>query len=359
MFRKGRREVDNPVRTEPEPVRAEPTSIAGSYLLAFLVGNSADREGSKLRYAEFGGFPTDQEVVAEYVFSRLLRELVDVPADDRLITALATPIVASIRGDNGVEQQDVEGLIRVGLGQGEGPVRVEPLDRFRIYRGVAKASLGRLGLPPLQIARLVVEGEQSAAERGIWLAPIEADDASASTPSALFTAPEDPDAARSVNRVDLGSLVLGLPSNGELRITRRADGVIEKVDVVIGAVSLEFMVFSAPDGPLWPEIREELRAGLVAANGTARERSGPWGTELWAQLGESGPSGELEVRHLRFAARQGPGWMLRGLFHWTGRPAERDVAQLETVFQQAVVVAGPDSPPAREKLPLRGPISES
>ena len=162
-----------------------------------------------------------------------------------------------------------------------------------------------------------------------------------------------------MRRFDLGSLVLELPSNSELRLTRRTDGVIEKADVVIGAVSLEFMVFSAPADPLWPEIRDELKSGLVAANGTVRERPGPWGAEVWAQLGESGPSGELQVRHLRFAVQEGPGWILRGLFEWDGsRSAERDIAQLETVFRRAIVVTGFDSPPAREKLPLRNPIQE-
>jgi hypothetical protein len=45
--------------------------------------------------------------------------------------------------------------------------------------------------------------------------------------------------------------------------------------VVIGAVSPEFMVFSAPADPLRPEIRDELKSGLVATSGTVRERSGP------------------------------------------------------------------------------------
>jgi Protein of unknown function (DUF3710) len=116
-----------------------------------------------------------------------------------------------------------------------------------------------------------------------------------------------------VRRFDLGSLALELPSNSELWLTERKDGVIEKADVVIGAVSLEFMVFSAPADPLWTEIRDELKPGLVAASGTVRERSGPWGAEVWAQLGESGPSGELQVRHLRFAVQESPGWMLRGV----------------------------------------------
>jgi hypothetical protein len=50
--------------------------------------------------------------------------------------------------------------------------------------------------------------------------------------------------------------------------------------------------------------------------------------------------------------------MLRGVFQGYGRSAERDFAQLETVFRWAVVVTGSDSPPAREKLPLRSPVKE-
>jgi hypothetical protein len=55
-------------------------------------------------------------VVAEYVFSRLLQDMVGESADDNLIKALAARTAAFMPADHGLKQRDIEDLIRVGLG---------------------------------------------------------------------------------------------------------------------------------------------------------------------------------------------------------------------------------------------------
>lgn len=192
--------------------------------------------------------------------------------------------------------------------------------------------------------------------------PEQAGDAAGSAPSAQaeparsqpmlppgFDGPYDAaDAPDSVQRLDLGSLLIPAVDGVEIRVQAGEGGAIAQMELVDGVNTLQLGAFAAPrtEG-IWDEVRQEIRKGLFDDGVGAEEVAGTWGTELRARLRT--PEG---ISDLRFIGVDGPRWMLRGVLRG---PAAIDPAQavrLMACLSGLAVRRGEDARPVREALPL-------
>lgn len=152
-------------------------------------------------------------------------------------------------------------------------------------------------------------------------------------------------------RVDLGGMRVPIPDGAELRVEAQ-DEVIVAAALIDGPSQILLHVFAAPKSRgIWDEVRGEIAASLKAAQGSAEDVEGPFGTELKARIpGEGGIS-----QPARFIGADGPRWFLRGLM--TG-PASTDPTQakrLEDVFRAVVVNRGAEAMAPRDAIPLHLP----
>jgi hypothetical protein len=139
---------------------------------------------------------------------------------------------------------------------------------------------------------------------------------------------------------DFGTLLVPCPTAPEF-VEFRVDGdePDRYVTVVVdfGEAGLRLDAYSAPFGPLWPEVRAEL-----AAKG-GEEVAGPCGTEVqFPSLGADHDS----VTLARMLGHDGPGWLLRGAILTHSTPSPDVIHALEDVFRETVV-----APPGIALLP--------
>ena len=158
-------------------------------------------------------------------------------------------------------------------------------------------------------------------------------------------------------RIDLGSLWLGLVGGAQLRIEVDAQtSDVQAVTTDLDGSAMQVQVFAAPrTSGIWAVIREEIADSVVARGGAAQGQAGPLGTELVTRLPSRGPDGRVVFQEMRFIGVDGPRWFLRGVL--TGRAAT-DAAAAEPFYdmiRRSVVVRGDDARPPREMLPLRLP----
>lgn len=168
-------------------------------------------------------------------------------------------------------------------------------------------------------------------------------------PYDLEDAPDD-----NRTRIDIGSLRILPPPNGELRLEMNEQRQVIAVTYLVDGSMLQVHVFAAPrtEG-LWDEVREELLAGVRTAGGSGEEATGSFGTELHARVPEK--QGSSTLVPARFVGVDGPRWFLRGMF--TGKAMTDDGVrdELEGLFRGIVVARGSDARAPRDPLPLHLP----
>ncbi|MBA3783074.1 MAG: DUF3710 domain-containing protein, partial [Nocardioides sp.] len=127
--------------------------------------------------------------------------------------------------------------------------------------------------------------------------------------------------ADSVDRVDLGSLLIAPTEGRELRL--QVDDETGKVAAVMLASeegAMELQAFSAPrGGDLWTEVRPQIAADITQRGGQVSEREGRFGTELVCQMPVKRADGTDAVQPSRIIGVNGSRWMLRASL--LGRPA--------------------------------------
>lgn len=164
-------------------------------------------------------------------------------------------------------------------------------------------------------------------------------------------APED-----EVNRVDLGGLLVPVPSDTEVRVDVNNEGEVVAATLVRGDSAMQVNVFAAPRSyGIWSEVRDEIGAALRQGGGRAADAEGRYGTELHAAVPTQIPGKGQGLAPARFIGVDGPRWFLRALL--TG-PAATDAAAadlLEGALRDMVVVRGNDAMAVRDPLPLRLP----
>jgi len=158
-------------------------------------------------------------------------------------------------------------------------------------------------------------------------------------------------------RLDLGALWLtGLPGMElRLEVEEESQNVVG-VTAVMGESAVQLQAFAAPRSEgIWDDIRTEIAASITSQGGTADRMSGPWGTELRAQLPGRDADGHTVFSPVRFVGVDGPRWFLRGVLSGPAAVDEDASAALLDVFRGTVVVRGDEAMAPRELLPLTLP----
>ena len=174
-------------------------------------------------------------------------------------------------------------------------------------------------------------------------------------PQGPWDAADAPDSAVG-QRIDLGSLLVPVPPDTEVRVDVGPEGEVLAATLVRGEASMQLSAFAAPrsDG-IWGEVAEEIGESLMAGGGKAEQVQGPHGLELHAHVPtEVQGQGVVQVP-ARFIGVDGPRWFLRALLTGSAAVEEAAAEPLLAALRDVVVVRGGDPMAVRDTLPLRLP----
>ncbi|MBV7295328.1 DUF3710 domain-containing protein [Corynebacterium sp. TAE3-ERU12] len=191
-------------------------------------------------------------------------------------------------------------------------------------------------------------------------APADAPDAGAAAPQAESGAlgaegPFDIDIDKPENHdfsdfakasVNLGSLLLPIPKNGDIQVEMGPNGPT-MLHLVTQYGRLTPVAFAAPtSGGLWADSAEDIEKGLSGDGLTVTREQGPWGDEV---------VGKRDGVCMRIIGVEGPRWMLRVT---CGGPEEgnEDLAAIARETLARIFVNRGDNPiPAGQPLPVTLP----
>lgn len=158
-------------------------------------------------------------------------------------------------------------------------------------------------------------------------------------------------------RADLGGLLV--PQDERVKIQVQADpssGAVSQLSLITDGSAVQIQPYAAPrTGGMWNDIRAQITSSINSAGGLVEEKSGPYGTEVRAQVATA----DGKAQPARFCGIDGPRWFVRLVF--LGRAA-RDLAAaeaLDSVVRGMVVVRGGDAMPMGNAIALRVPTNES
>jgi hypothetical protein len=152
-----------------------------------------------------------------------------------------------------------------------------------------------------------------------------------------FDDPADAELAR----LDLGSVLIPMPSGGQLQVELTETGVPSAVWVVTANGRFTVAAYAAPKtGGLWREVAGELADSLRKDSATVSIKDGPWGREV---IGTA--SGVV-----RFIGVDGYRWMIRCVVNGPHETIDALVDEARTALADTVVRRG-DTP-----LPVRTPL---
>ena len=159
------------------------------------------------------------------------------------------------------------------------------------------------------------------------------------------------------DRLDLGSLLINPGPGREVRVqVEESSQSVQSVLITGREGAVELRAFAAPrHGDLWAEVLPQLRSEMAQRGGTASERDGPWGRELYCEVPVQLPDGRAATRPSRMVGVNGPRWLLRATL--LGRPAvgSDDAGDWDDVLDGVVVRRGAQAMPAGDPLPLTLP----
>ena len=192
------------------------------------------------------------------------------------------------------------------------------------------------------------------------LAELEEEPDEPASPAALVRpdGPWDEDDAPddTVNRVDLGGLLVPVPPDTEVRVDVNPEGEVVAATLVRGDSAMQVNVFAAPRTyGIWAEVREEIGTALRDGGGQARDVPGPPGVELHAAVPTQAPGQPVGFAPARFIGVDGPRWFLRALLTGPAASDPAQAAELVSALNKIVVVRGNEAMAVRDPLPLRLP----
>ncbi|RYE79550.1 MAG: DUF3710 domain-containing protein [Myxococcales bacterium] len=156
------------------------------------------------------------------------------------------------------------------------------------------------------------------------------------------------------NLIDLGSLLIAPMENTDLRVqVDDTSGEILSVMLLGENAALEVRAFAAPRQPgLWEDTRRQIAAEIARAGGTADEREGTFGPELFVQQPITTEDGQQGVQPSRVLGHEGPRWFLRSTLFGVPAVDPAEAGRWEDAVRAIVVRRGNDAMPPGEALPL-------
>ncbi|REK79288.1 DUF3710 domain-containing protein [Rhodococcus erythropolis] len=158
---------------------------------------------------------------------------------------------------------------------------------------------------------------------------------------------DDPTAGRDGQRLDLGSVLVPMPTGGQLQVEMAPNGSPQAVHLVTEHGRITVAAYAAPKSPgQWREVVAELAQSLRDDNSAVSVENGPWGRELAAVTANM---------DLRFIGVDGPRWMVRCVVAGpSGSTAAYAplVAIARDILRDTVVNRGSEPHPVRTPLPV-------
>jgi hypothetical protein len=156
---------------------------------------------------------------------------------------------------------------------------------------------------------------------------------------------DDP-AVAELARLDLGSVLIPMPENGQLQVELTETGVPSAVWVVTPNGRFTIAAYAAPkSGSLWREVAGELADSLRKDSAQVSIKDGPWGREV---VGTA--SGVV-----RFIGVDGYRWMIRCVINGPQETIETLEDEARAALTDTVVRRGETPLPVRTPLPVQLP----
>src|SRR5579875_2076741 len=152
---------------------------------------------------------------------------------------------------------------------------------------------------------------------------------------------DDP-ADAEVARLDLGSVLIPMPTAGQLQVELTETGVPSAIWVITANGRFTIAAYAAPKtGGLWREVAGELAESLRADSAEVSIQDGPWGREV---VGTG-------AGVVRFIGVDGYRWMIRCVVNAAPEAIDALTAEAREALADTVVRRG-DTP-----LPVRTPLT--
>ncbi|BBY97003.1 DUF3710 domain-containing protein [Mycolicibacterium fallax] len=175
----------------------------------------------------------------------------------------------------------------------------------------------------------------------------ELDEVSAADEDGPFDVEDFDDAETAAQgRLDLGSVLIPMPENGQVQVELNPSGVPSAIWVVTPNGRFTVAAYAAPKSPgLWREVAAELADSLRADGAQVSIQSGPWGREV---LGTA-------AGVVRFIGVDGYRWMIRCVVNGAPETVEALAAEARRALVDTVVRRGDQPMPVRTPLPVELP----
>ena len=156
---------------------------------------------------------------------------------------------------------------------------------------------------------------------------------------------DDPEEALEA-RLDLGSVLIPMPPNGQVQVELNPTGVPSAIWVVTPNGRFTIAAYAAPKSPgLWREVASELADALRNDSAAVSIQDGPWGREV---VGTG-------AGVVRFIGVDGYRWMVRCVVNGPAESMDALAAEAREALEDTVVRRGETPMPARTPLPVQLP----
>jgi hypothetical protein len=156
---------------------------------------------------------------------------------------------------------------------------------------------------------------------------------------------DDP-AVAELARLDLGSVLIPMPSGGQLQVELTEGGVPSAVWVITANGRFTIAAYAAPKtGGLWREVASELADSLRKDTAQVSIKDGRWGREVVG----------IAEGVVRFIGVDGYRWMIRCVVNGPHETIDALVEEARTALADTVVRRGDTPLPVRTPLPVQLP----
>ncbi len=156
---------------------------------------------------------------------------------------------------------------------------------------------------------------------------------------------DDPEVAAQ-GRLDLGSVLIPMPADGQLQVELNPAGVPAAIWVLTPNGRFTIAGYAAPKSPgLWREVATELAESLRNDGAQVGIQTGPWGREV---VGSA-------AGVVRFIGVEGYRWMIRCVVNGAPETIDALAVEARAALADTVVRRGDEPMPVRTPLPVQLP----